>query len=132
MFFTLMGLTLAIALAVSLAVARAFRDPVGRILDRIIADEIAMAWRRYLSFATIVVGVAGGVRVSSLERYINPEDKLGHPLVLTWERLALEIYQTAIGTLGAIAWMLLLFFACALIAYVMVKSRELRGGNRPD
>jgi len=43
MFFALMGLTLAIAVAVSLAVARAFRNPVGRILDRILADEIASA-----------------------------------------------------------------------------------------
>jgi hypothetical protein len=132
MFFALMGLTLAIAVAVSVAVARAFRQPVGRILDRIIADEIAGAWRRYLSFAMIVVGVSGGVRVHSLERYIMPEDKLGEPLRLTGERLALEIYQTAIGTLGAMAWMLLLFFACALIAFVLVKGREARGGGRPS
>jgi hypothetical protein len=124
MFFALMGLTLAIAVAVSLAVARAFRNPVGRILDRILADEIAGAWKRYLGFAMLVVGVSGGVRVHSLERYINPEDKLGEPLRLTGERLVLEIYQTAMGTLGAIAWMLLLFFACALIAFVLVRNRE--------
>ncbi|MFA7330173.1 MAG: hypothetical protein WC326_03775 [Candidatus Delongbacteria bacterium] len=126
MFFALMGLTLAIAVAVSLAVARAFRQSIGKILDRIIADEIALVWRRYLSFAMLVVGVSGGVRVHSLERYIMPEDKLGEPLTITWERLTLEVYQTAMGTLGAIAWMLLLFFACALIAYVMVRNREAR------
>lgn len=126
MFFTLLVLTMAIALLVSLAVARAFRDPVERILDRIVADPISSAWRKYLSFALLVVGVSGGVRVSSLERYINPEDKLGEPLRLTWERVTLEIYQTAIGTLGSIAWMLLLFFACALIAFVVVKGREQR------
>lgn len=124
MFFALMGLTLAIAVAVSLAVARAFRNPVGRILDRILADEIAGAWKRYLGFAMLVVGVSGGVRVHSLERYIIPEDKLGEALQLTGERLVLEIYQTAMGTLGAIAWMLLLFFACALIAFVLVRNRE--------
>lgn len=128
MFFALLGLTLAIALAVSLGVARVFRNPIGRILDRIIADEISQAWRRYLGFAIVVVGVSGGVRVNSLERYIMPEDKLGQALELTGERLALEIYQTAIGTLGSIAWMLLLFFACALIAFVVVKGRELRQG----
>ncbi len=126
MFFALLGLTLGIALAVSFAVARAFRNPVTRILDRIIADEISQAWSRYLSFATLVVGVSGGVRVHSLERYILPEEKLGEVLELNGERLALEIYQTAIGTLGAIAWMLLLFFACALIAFVVVKGREVR------
>jgi hypothetical protein len=127
MFFALMGLTLAIAVAVSLAVARAFRNPVGRILDRILADEIAGAWKRYLSFAMLVVGVSGGVRVHSLERYITPVDKLGEALELTGERLVLEIYQTAMGTLGAIAWMLLLFFACALIAFVLVRNREMKG-----
>ena len=126
MFFALMGLTLAIAVAVSLAVARAFRNPVGRILDRILADEIAGAWKRYLGFAMLVVGVSGGVRVHSLERYIIPEDKLGEALQLTGERLVLEIYQTAMGTLGAIAWMLLLFFACALIAFVLVRNREMK------
>jgi hypothetical protein len=126
MFFTLLALTLSISLVVSLAVARAFRDPVGRILDRIIADPISAAWRKYLSFALLVVGVSGGVRVHSLERYINPEDKLSEPLRLTWERITLEIYQTAIGTLGSIAWLLLLFFACALIAFVVVKGREIR------
>ncbi|MDP2360715.1 MAG: hypothetical protein Q8O14_08175 [bacterium] len=126
MFFALMGLTLVIALVLSAAVARAFRNPVGRILQRIIADEIAAAWERYLSFAMIVVGVSGGVRVHSLERYVMPEDKLGQALALTSERLVLENYQTAIGTLGAIAWMLLLFFAVALIAFVIVKGRELR------
>jgi len=72
----------------------------------------------------LVVGVSGGVRVHSLERYITPEDKLGEALELTGERLVLEIYQTAMGTLGAIAWMLLLFFACALIAFVLVRNRE--------
>jgi len=126
MFFTLLGLTLAISLAVSYAAARVFRNPITRILDRVIADEISQAWSRYLGFATLVVGVSGGVRVGSLERYIMPADKLGEVLELTGERLALEIYQTAIGTLGAIAWMLLLFFACALIAFVVVKGREIR------
>jgi len=129
MFFTLLALTLAIAVALSLVVARAFRQPLSRILDRIIADEIAAAWRRFLSFAIVVVGIAGGVRVDSLQRYILPEDKLGQPLELNLERITLEIYQTAIGTLGAVAWMLLLFFACALIAFVLVKGREAK--SRP-
>jgi hypothetical protein len=38
----------------------------------------------------------------------------------------LEVYGTIIGTLQSIAWMLLLFFLFALIAYVIVKGLEVR------
>ncbi len=40
--------------------------------------------------------------------------------------MVLEIYQTIIGTMQGIAWMLLIFFAFALIAYIMVRIIESR------
>jgi hypothetical protein len=38
----------------------------------------------------------------------------------------LEIYRTLIGTLQGNAWLLLVFFVAALIAYVIVRGFELR------
>lgn len=130
MFFSLLIATFIIALAVSLAVVKAFSRPVRSILDRIIDDRISAAWHRYITFAAMVVGVSGGVRIYSLERYIQPE-KLpeggGQPLVLTAERWTLEIYRTIIECLQSLAWMYLVVFLFALIAYVIVRIAERRG-----
>ena len=39
----------------------------------------------------------------------------------------LELYRTVIDTLQGIAWMLLVFFVFALIAYVIVRLAEIKG-----
>lgn len=128
MFLALLGVTLLIALAVSLLVTQAFSSPLDRILKRIIADEISMAWLKYLKFAIVVVGISAGVRIYELEKYISPArwDKDAKILSLTGERWVLEIYRTIIETLQGIAWMLLVFFVFALIAYVIVRIAEMR------
>ncbi|HEY9281525.1 MAG TPA: hypothetical protein VIP51_15755 [Eoetvoesiella sp.] len=135
MFFTLLLATFLIAALVSLLVVWIFDKPIGLILDRIIQDQIAAAWRRYITFAAFVVGISGGVRIYALERYIEPEQKTAVPMALTSERWVLEIYRTVIETLQSIAWMYLVVFVFALIAYVIVKTSELknrRRENRPD
>lgn len=38
----------------------------------------------------------------------------------------LEVYRTIIETLQGIAWMLLVFFVVALVAYVIVRLSELK------
>ncbi len=126
MFFTLLLGTFAIAALVSVLVVRIFSRPVSLILDRIIQDKISAAWSRYITFAAFVVGISGGVRVYELERYIAPVQKDTVPLMLTPERWALEIYRTIIECLQAMAWMYLLVFVFALIAYVIVKASELK------
>lgn len=129
MFFSLLFATFFIALLVSVAVVRAFSRPVKGILDRIINDQISAAWHRYITFAGLVVGVSGGVRIYSLERYIQPErlaGAIGQPLVLNAERWTLEIYRTIIECLQSMAWMYLVVFLFALIAYVIVRIAERR------
>jgi hypothetical protein len=114
------------AAIVSFTVVRVFTKPISNILDRIISDEIAGAWTKYLRFAIYVVGISGGVRIRALQRYITP-DKTGEtPVKLTAERWVLELYRTVIESLQSIAWMLLVFFVFALIAYVIVKVFESR------
>jgi hypothetical protein len=128
MFLALLAVTFVVALGVSALVVRAFTPPISRILRRIISDDISEGWLQYLRFAVLVVGVSAGVRINELERYINParfRDDVG-VLTLTTDRWVLEIYRTIIETLEGIAWMLLWFFAVALIAFVIVRIFEFR------
>lgn len=131
MIMVLLGVTFLIALAVSILAALLFVRPVRRIMERIIPDSISSAWVRYLVFAMCVVGVAGGVHVRQIERYLTPPEPNGQVLVLTGERWIMEIYSTAIGSLGAITWMLLIFFVFALVAYVVVRAMEARRPQGP-
>ncbi len=128
MFPTLLLVTFVVALAVSIVMALVFAKPIKGTLDRIIADEISAAWFRYLNFAILVVGVSAGVRIYALERYITPlpGDKDAKIIELTADRWLLELYRTVIETLQGIAWLLLVFFGFALVAYVIVRSGELK------
>ena len=131
MFFALLIVTFALALAVSAGLVRLFSNPLERILKRIIADPIHDAWLKYLKFAVYVVGVSSGVRIHDLERYISPSQyaKDAKILELNAERWVLEIYRTAIETLQGVAWLLLVFFVFALMAYVVVRVFEMRGNK---
>ena len=125
MFITLLVVTFLIAFAVSFLIITLFKKPLNRILRRIIDDDISQAWARYLAFALYVVGISSGVRVWDLEKYITAPQKEGATIiVLTMERWILEVYRTIIGTLQGIAWVLLIFFIFALIAYVIVRIYE--------
>lgn len=128
MFISLLSVTFVLALIVSWILTRLFRTPIQRILDRIIADEISSAWTRYLTFAIYVVGVSGGVRVWDFEKYITPIEGGGMQAQLTSDYWTLEIYRAIVGTLQSVAWMLLVFFLVSLIAYVIVKGREIKSG----
>ncbi len=127
MFLTLLIVTFIVATVVSSIVARAFSKPADQILKRIIADEISSVWRRYLLFALFVVGISSGVRLRDLEKYITkPPVKDAEIIQLTSERWILELYRTIIETLQGLAWALLVFFICSLLAFVMVRIFEMR------
>jgi hypothetical protein len=135
MFLTLLLVTLLVALAVSALVAALFNRPVKKILDRLVSEELGATWKRYILFAIYVVGISGGVRVWELEKYITPRAKDDAPILLTSDRWVLEVYKTVVGTLQSVAWMLLVFFLFALLAYVVVRGFELRrakGGVEPS
>jgi ABC-type xylose transport system permease subunit len=126
MFLLLLIVTLLVALGASLTVVWMFTQPIDSILKRIISDDISAAWLRYLKFAIVVVGVSAGVRIYEIEKYITPQrhDKEARIIELTSERWILELYRTIIEALQGIAWMLLVFFVFALIAYVIVRIAE--------
>ncbi len=129
MVLTLLLVTFVLALAVSVTVARFFDKPVRSIMQRILADEVSIVWSKYLSFAVVVVGISSGVRVWDFEKYLDPS-KEGPIVMLTRERWVFEIYRTIIGSLQGIAWLLLVFFVFALLAFVVVRIFELRSSQK--
>lgn len=127
MFITLLVTTFIIAFVVSTIVVLFFSRPIEKILDRIISDQISRAWSKYLKFAIYITGISSGVRIWNLEKYITKPEYQGSEIVLlTTERWVLEVYRTVIGTLQGVAWMLLVFFVFALVAYVVVRVFEMR------
>jgi hypothetical protein len=129
MFITLLIIKFVIALLVSLLTVLVFRKAIHKILKRLVSEDIFTAWSRYILFAIFVVGIAGGINLWQIDRYITPDDK-GNILQLTQERWVLEIYRSVIDTLVSIAWLLMVFFVFALIAFVIVKGIELRRQDR--
>jgi len=130
MFLTLLIVTFVVSAGVSSIVALVFNKPSDKILKRIIADEISAVWRRYLLFALFVVGISSGVRIRDLEKYITkPPIKDAEVIQLTSERWILELYRTIIETLQGLAWALLIFFMCALFAFIIVRIFEMRKSN---
>jgi len=127
MFLTLLAVTFVISVVVSAALVAIFKKPIGSILQRIMADEISVAWKRYLDFAILVIGISSGVRIWELENYISPTctGKDTQILALTTDRWVLEVYRTVIGAMQGVAWLLLVFFIFALIAFVVVRAMEM-------
>jgi hypothetical protein len=133
MFIVLLVVTFVIACVVSFIIVKVFSPSIDRILQRIISDEISAAWLKYLNFAIYVVGISSGVRIWDLEKYITPPQYEDAEIVeLTLERWILEVYRTIIGTLQGVAWLLLVFFVFALIAYVIVRIFEVRKAQQAD
>jgi hypothetical protein len=128
MFYTLLLVTFTLSILVSWFVARIFSNPADLILRRIIQDDVCKSWSRYLMFAIYVVGISAGVRITELERYVTaPALPRGGGIVeLTTERWVVETYRTIIGTLQGLAWVLLIFFAFTLLAFVIVRVFETR------
>ena len=62
-FLLLLIVTLLIAVSVSAIVIFFFRKPIDKIFSRIIGEDIAVAWRKFLMFALFVVGVSSGVNI---------------------------------------------------------------------
>lgn len=130
MFYYLIISTFALALLVSFIVMRLFSNSINAILARIIHDPIHEAWAKYTKFAGMVVGTSSGIRIYDMEKYITPltyaENDKRIVIELTQERWILEIYRTIIETLQGLAWMMLVFFMVALIAYVIVRWSEIK------
>jgi hypothetical protein len=131
MIVPLLIVTFVIAFAVATIIVFIFNKPIDSILKRVVPPELSYAWARYLRFAIYVVGIASGVQVWGLEKYLTPQDpaKGIGAIQLTSDRWMLEIYSAVIGTLQGAAILLLVFFVFALIAVVIVRLFESRAAK---
>ena len=132
MFLSLLGITFIVSVVVCYVVSKLFTKPIDGILEKIVAKDIAYAWQKYLKFAIYVVGVSGGVRIHYLENFLREPTEHFTPPVLNSDRWVLEIYRTIIESMQSIAWMLLVFFVFALIAYVIVRAFESKAKTKGD
>lgn len=83
----------------------------------------------FFTLLAITLSLSAGVRIYDLERYISPQFQNMEILQLNAERWVLEIYRTLIACLQGIAWMYLVVFVVALLAYVIVRGFELKRGS---
>ena len=133
MFFSLLFVNMFVAFFVSVIVIYFFAKSVEGVLSRIINDNIYKAWVKYIKFSGIVVGLSSGIRIYDLEKYITPlvPDKNGSKIIsLNFERWFLEVFRTVIETIQGLAWMFLIFFMVALLAYVIVRLSEIKHGKK--
>ncbi len=129
MVFWLLIVTLLVSLIVCSLVVYIFKKPIENILSRLVSDSLSSAWSRYITFAIYIVGVSGGVNIYQLERYITPRSADQNIIDMNLDRWVIEVYRTIIETLQDIAWMLLIFFIFALIAYVILRGFELKNST---
>lgn len=144
MFLLLMLVSLVTAIATTAIVVAFFRGPISGILGRIVAEPVAAAWRRYVSFALLVVGVSSGVSLWTLERYVQgrPGDPgsppspsavaAAFPAPLTTEAWVFEVYRTVLGSLKGLSGALLLFFGIALVVSGIQRGLGERAGAGED
>lgn len=126
MFVFLLIVVFVVALAVSATIVVIFDKPIRQLLNKVIPEDVSAAWTRYVKLAIYVVGISGGVRIWALERYISKRSATDELLQLSRERWIIEIYETIIGTLQSVVWLLLVFFVFSLIAYVITRAIESR------
>ena len=128
--FLLLLVNLGVALMTTLIVVLLFRGPISGILSRIVQEPVAAAWRRYLVFALLVVGVSSGINPWRLERYLPggvPDAREpAQALTLNASSWALEIYGTAMASLRGLAGALLLFFGIGLVVSALLRASEQR------
>ena len=79
MFVLLLVVTFTLATAASYGVARLFNAPLSGIVTRLVPDEFAVAWQRYILFGLFLVGVNGGgpLRWDRIRSFIVPLEARG-------------------------------------------------------
>lgn len=121
MFITLLFVSLILAAAISFAVVYSFRRPLRGILERIVGSDVADHWYRFTSFVFYIVGVAYGVDMNRIERYIQKSHKDEITPSLDTEAWIFELYQVIERTLGGLARAMVTVLILGLIAVVVLR-----------
>lgn len=106
-------LAYAAAILVALGVTASFSAAISQMLFRLLQEDIAPIWSRFVRFALFAAAVAGGMPARTgvfIDRSALPP-----PPPTSAEGLML-VMNSAIGSLMAASWFLLLFFGATLTA----------------
>jgi len=122
MFYTLLGVSITVSAVVAACVTGLFHKSVHTIYEIISNDAMARACARYVVFASMVVGIASGVRTSTLARYLRKEHVTDRVLDLTPQAWVLEVWGAVDAVLGNLAWVYLWVFHLALVAYIVLRA----------
>lgn len=106
-------LAYAAAVIVAAVVTAGFSASISQMIFRLLNEDIAPHWSRFLRFALFAMAVAGGMPVAS-GAFID-RNSLPPPPPTSAEGLML-IMNSAVGALMAAAWFLLMFYGVTLTA----------------
>jgi len=114
------------AVLVALGITASFSASISQMLLRLLQEDIATHWSRFLRFALFAVSAAGGMPERS-GGFID-RNGLPPPPPTTAEGLML-VMNSAVGSLMAASWFLLLFFGVTLTALTagrLIAARQQR------
>jgi hypothetical protein len=132
MFIALFVASFVLALALSVTIAWISREAIDTILRRFVADSVVRrGFEKYIRFAIVVVGISGGTRVKPLQEYISAADynKAALQAALTQEFWTMELYRAVMGTLEAVAGLLLICVFLVLIAPAVLRMLKVEPGK---
>ena len=72
MFLSLLGITFLVSFIVCFTITRLFTKPIDSVLERIIADDIAYAWTKYLQYTSSEYPVVS--KFTTWSRFGHPQD----------------------------------------------------------
>jgi len=99
---------------VALAVVAGFSAPIGMTLFKLLPEEAAPHWARFVKFAVAVAAFAGGLPTRPIPTFVDrnapppPPPDIADGLMM--------VMSSASGALMAAAWVLMIFFAVTLIS----------------
>lgn len=109
------------AAAVSVGVIAAFSSSIDQMLFRLMPSELGPHWTRYVKFALFVASFAGGLPAGG--RFDRSPDAPPMPA----PDAMMMVMGSAVGSLMAASWLLLIVFGAALAAVAIGKGyAELR------
>jgi hypothetical protein len=102
------------AATVAVVVTTAFSNSIDQVLSRLLSEEVAPAWSKFVKFALLAASFVGGMPAPLTAGFI---DRNGPAVTSPVEGESLMIVMKSVaGALMSASWILLVFFGVTLTA----------------
>ncbi len=108
----ILAFSFAAAVAIAACVVALFSQSIDEAVSRVVPEELAAAWRRYVKFALFTVTLVGGMRLSDLAVFVIQRTAASPPV--TAAQSLLEVFRAVAGSLVAASSLLLVIFVATL------------------